>query len=162
MQLERSSRTWIRNWNCLVVAMILVGISLTFAGCSRSPEAGEQQIVRALTDTAYENLNRNKQAIFSRIHPVGQATWAEVNEAAVSRWRNGEPTGRPKDVAAFDYVFTIHWDSPLVRNGYTRIFSRFDFTAGRTVEMRILETNGLTNQDASNLVDLLGGLLLSE
>lgn len=147
------------GWRGVVVTTLLLIGACTLSGCFRSAEAGEQQIIRQLSDLTYKGINQNKQAIFNRIHPMGQASWAEVNEAAVSQWRGGERTGKWKDVATFDYVFTIHWDSPLVQNGYTRMFGRYDFTVGRTVEMRILETNGLTNQDASNLVDILGGLL---
>ncbi len=159
MQPEHSIVTRIGGLKVLVIVALAI-TSLALAGCSPSPEAKEQRLLKDLKEIFNERVNYNRQAMFNRIHPTGQANRAEVNDVAISRWRSGERTGTLNDVAAVDCVFTIHWDSPLVPNGYTRIFIRHDRSVGRIVETRVLDTNGLTNQNASNMVELLDGLLL--
>lgn len=108
----------------------------------------------------HEGFNANKQALFDKLHPVGTAKNVKVHEITFDKWRNGINTGKGEDVKQFTVTFTLYWEGPIEKDGYTKITQTFDTETERYVEGRILYTNGTTSAEVGEAIGFLGGLML--
>lgn len=151
-------QTWAGGIRATLIAAALLTVGLSTSGCGPSAEERERALTQMLAEGFQQHVEANKQAIFSRIHPVGRAKGTELNELRISAWRDGRRTGKWEDAAAYDYVFTIYWESPLITDGYTQIHTHRDLVAD-TMRSRVVATNGLTNREADGFFEFLGGLL---
>ncbi len=104
------------------------------------------------------DLDKNKDAFFHKIHPVGTATSVKVHNVK-SYWRKDKPESL-NDLQGFDVCYTIYWRGPIIRDGYTKLVSRYDGDIGRYTKSKVIETNGITNDDAmQGVLAFLDGFL---
>ena len=104
-------------------------------------------------------LNKNKQAVFDKIHPTGTATKVEVHAVEIV-WKNNKPSKNLNDILRFGVRYTLYWKGPVTKDGFTKVYDIFDAESNRVVGRKILETNGVTNADAvRGGLDFLDGLL---
>ena len=106
-------------------------------------------------------LNKIKQEVFDKIHPTGTATKVEVHAVEIV-WKNNKPSKNLNDILRFGVRYTIYWNGPITKNGFTKVSDIFDAESNRVVRREILETNGVTNADAVDvgikiLRDILNG-----
>jgi len=92
------------------------------------------------------DLDTNKNAFFHKIHPVGTATSVKVHNVK-SFWRVDNPKNL-NDLQGFVVSYTIYWRGPIITDGYTKLASMYDGDIGRYTKSKVIETNGITNDDA--------------
>ena len=97
-------------------------------------------------------LNREKQTVFNSIHPIGTAKNIKVNDASVSQWKSEGGRRIPDDILEISVRFTLYWEGPIEKDGYTQIAATFNAEIHRFVSSKILSTNGVTNSDALNVL----------
>lgn len=84
-------------------------------------------------------LNKVRQELFDRTHPIGTAKSVTVHEVQEVSGPGGQ---------RFIHVrFTLFWEGPIVKDGYTKILLTWDPEIRRTIGAEILDTNGVTNSD---------------
>jgi hypothetical protein len=119
-------------------------------------EALEAELGAMLTAFVAEQ----RQQIFNALHPTGTVTDSKVHEAKVTKWRKGIATNRPEDIAEFVVRYTIYWEGPVTRDGYTKIAQTYDAEVGRYTKSEILATNGVTNDEAAQAAGFVFGVAL--
>ena len=97
--------------------------------------------------------------IFNGFHPVGTAKGVTVHDVAIT-WKHGQPTNRLNDVQAYNVRFTLYWEGPITRDGFTKIGATFDAESQRWIGSQIVATNGVTNQQAGEAIGQIGGAML--
>jgi len=95
-----------------------------------------------------ENLDAEKQKAFDQIHPIGTAKSIKVH--AVECFWNTKPPKSINDLEGFIVRYTIYWEGPIQKDGYTKLMAAFDGEIGRFVKIDVLETNGIQNKDIAN------------
>ena len=90
----------------------------------------------------------NKQELFNHIHPVGTATSVKVHDVSVE-WKNGVRTNMEKDLLRFTVRFTIYWQGPITKDGYTKATETYDEESERWIGGQVLSTNGVTNTEVT-------------
>jgi hypothetical protein len=138
-----------------LLAILTLGF-LTTNGCGlRSAGSPEQMIATQIQNA----LDSDLQQVFNRIHPVGTAKSAQVHDVAIL-WKRGVPSKRLDDVQTFTVRYTLYWEGPVTKDGYTKISETYDAEIGRYTAGRILATNGITNRDASEAALDVGAAIL--
>lgn len=89
-------------------------------------------------------LNQRRQEIFNSIHPVGVAKEVKIHDIDVD-WKRGERTNRIEDIKTFTIRYTVFWEGPITKDGYTKIATTYDAELERYTNTKILSTNGITN-----------------
>jgi hypothetical protein len=115
------------------------------------PGGSQQRALARLKAQAVQDLNASKQTIFNQFHPVGRAKSVDVHDVTYSGGSGGE--------VLVVYRFTLHWESPLITNGFTKLQVSFDPESQAVVNSRILATNGTTNAEAQQMAFDFGRLL---
>ena len=108
-----------------------------------------ERVLKTLEDI----LSPSKQAIFNYYHPVGTAKRISVHNAEVKQDAGGGPL--------LAIRFTLFWEGPITTDGYTKILWEWDPENNQN-SLRILATNGITNEDAGNLAIQVGAAVLTE
>ena len=141
----------------------IVGIA---ALCALLPESGipkvaatQEQVEVKIMKQVQQLFSANKQELFKLIHPIGTAKSVVVHDVGI-HWKQGRPTNNEKDVEDFTVRFTIYWEGPIVKDGYTKATQTFDEEVGRWTGGSILSTNGTTTADVFYLGGYLGGEIL--
>lgn len=116
----------------------------------------EEQIRQQLTHA----LNEQKQDVFSALHPLGTAKSVTVHEVTIDAWRGGRNTQQWEDLKQFTVTFTLYWEGPIEKDGFTKVSMTYDNESQRYVSGRTLHTNGTTNGDVVEALGQLGGALL--
>lgn len=119
-----------------------------------------EKLEAELTAMLTEIIAGEKQDIFNALHPTGNATGVKVHEAKVTKWRKDVVTNRPDDIAEFVVRYTIYWEGPVTRDGYTKVAQTYDAEVGRYTRCEILSTNGITNDEAAQAAGLVFGMAL--
>jgi hypothetical protein len=98
-----------------------------------------------------------KQELFSAFHPLGTAKSVVVHDLTINGWKHGKATGREDDVLGFSTRFTIYWEGPVVKDGFTKVSANWDGESKRWYPGQIIATNGMTNDQATALfIDIAG------
>lgn len=98
-------------------------------------------------------LQQHKQEVFNSIHPVGTAKNIELHNVSLHTGKAGQPV--------LSYRFTVRWEGPVLKDGYTNVHAILDVESQRLVQVDVLATNGTTNAEAQQmLVDF--GILMGE
>ncbi len=121
----------------IFVILVVLGIRGCFSGASKEDK---------LKDYVGQGLNTNRQRLFQQFHPVGTAKYVKVNSIELN------PT-------AVTVVCTIHWESPFISDGYTKVALRYDREVERWTRHTILETNGMSNEQADEIAFDVGFLI---
>ena len=103
---------------------------------------------------------KTNSRIFENIHPIGTAKSVIVHDVTITSWKPGHTARRLEDVLQFTVRYTLYWKSPLTTDGYTKVSETFDTETQRYVQGQLLETNGMTKDDAAYLGGFIGGALL--
>ena len=114
----------------------------------------------SVTDAAVARLlefdfNKDKQNIFNAFHPTGTAKRIVVHECTID-WKTGKPTNNLENMSGYTVRFTIYWEGPVEKDGYTKISTSFDNEVKRYTESHVLATNGITNKDVSQAMIKFG------
>gem|GEM_PF-6953194 len=115
-----------------------------------------EQIEDALVQVLQPGLEQSKQNVFAAIHPVGTAKSATVHQVTITEWKNGEPSNNPADIVKIAVRFTLYWEGPITKDGYTKAVATFDLESKRFCDLKVLETNGITNSDIGNTLESVG------
>jgi hypothetical protein len=122
----------------------------TTSSVGQASATAQPRIEQVLGAEIQKDLNQNKQKLFTNIHPVGTAKSVTLHDVTVTAWKRGQDTNRFEDVQQFTVRFTLYWEGPITKDGYTKIASTYDVESQRYTSGQILATNGMTNQDAGN------------
>ncbi len=140
-----------------------VGIAIL---CALLPESKvgkatdiQEQVEMKIMWQVQQSFSANKQELFKLIHPIGTAKSVVVHDVDI-HWKKGKQTSNEKDVEDFTVRFTIYWEGPLVKDGFTKATQTFDEEVGRWTGGKILITNGVTNDDAFNLGGYIAGEII--
>lgn len=117
----------------------------------RSPE-------QKLTNSLQSGFEKNKQDLFDAIHPVGKATSVKIHDITID-WKGGRPSKKEKNILGFTVRYTIYWDGPIQKNGYTKVESHYDAESERW-SGQILATSGITNDDVAYGVGYAAGTVI--
>ena len=143
----------------LVAAVLCAGCggNASSSGHGGQPARRIEDVIAAELEQA---LNQNKQMIFNGFHPVGTAKAVKVHDIAIT-WKHGQPTNRVQDIQAYNTRFTMYWEGPVTKDGFTKVSANFDAESQRWVGSQILATNGTTNREAGEAIGQIGGAILS-
>lgn len=132
------------------------------AASSRSqPVTHPPRALESIVASKFETeMNKDRQAVFDGIHPVGIAKWVNVHAAKVTQWKGDRPTNREEDIVQCVFRYTIYWEGPIEKKGFTKVESLYDRESQMFIGGRVLETNGITkDQVAFNVGAFIGELL---
>lgn len=141
---------------------LIVAVWCTGCGGSGSSPTGNanRRAEDVIAAALQQSLNENRQMIFNGFHPVGTAKSVTVHDVVIT-WKHGQPTNRLNDVQAYNARFTMYWEGPITKDGFTKISATFDAESQRWMAPQILATNGMTNQQAGEALMQFGGAALS-
>jgi hypothetical protein len=77
-------------------------------------------------------------------------------------WKRSQVTGRWDDILGFSTRFTIYWERPVVKDGFTKVTATWDNESRRWLPGQILATNGMTNDQAASLFIEIAGAAFAE
>lgn len=97
------------------------------------------------------------QRIFNEIHPVGEVTGIKLHDLQV-KWKGGVRTNQEADIVAIAVRYSIFWQGPINKDGYTKLFSVYDAELERITATDLLATNGITNGDVMEGVGVAIGV----
>ena len=118
-----------------------------------------EDMLQAQCQQAYE---QQKQVFFNALHPIGTAKRLEVHNVHIDQWSHGIDTNNLSDVKQFTVRFTLYWEGPIEKDGFTKVSQTFDTESGRYISGQILATNGTTNADVGNALGYMAGSLLRD
>jgi len=148
---KRKDASWESAVSWLVVPGIVVAIvGIRCAGNSFFADP-QQQALAELRAAAVRDFNASKQIIFNHFHPIGTATSVEVHDVSFITGPGGE--------TLVLYRFTLHWEGPITKDGFTKAQLTFDPESQAIVGSTILATNGTTNAEAQQMAFDFGRLL---
>jgi hypothetical protein len=107
-----------------------------------------------------KSIAEQRQGIFEALHPTGTATGSKIHEVKITKWRNGIASNQAGDIAEFVVRYTIYWKGPVNRDGFTKISQTFDAEVNRYIRSEVLETNGITNNEAAEAAGFIIGVAL--
>lgn len=145
----------------VVVAWNVMPARKTSNPAANAPSAAAPRLEEVLAASLQKTLNQNVQQLFNGIHPVGTAKNAVVHDVSIV-WKHGRTTNRVEDVQAFTARYTLYWEGPITKDGYTKVSATFDVETRRWTTSQILATNGVTNRDAGEAIGQIGAALLLE
>lgn len=125
--------------NITVIFLLLVLMS----GCGSS---NQSDIIAKIQPIMF----KDKQSLYDRLHPVGTATNLVVHSVRKTTTQSG-------DAVAIDY--TINWKSLTTNNGFTKCRMLIDRQSEK-IEVKVLETNGITNEHINSWLKLGGETVL--
>lgn len=131
-----------------VAAWLLGGAAVAGGAAATYAVLNPKDVEAELAARIQRDLSNNKDKFFNKIHPVGKATSIKVHEVK-SHWKTTKPRDLD-DLVGFDVRYTIFWDGPIQKDGFTKLISTYDAEVGRYVDTNIIATSGITNDDAVN------------
>ncbi|MBX3742501.1 MAG: hypothetical protein KF712_16055 [Akkermansiaceae bacterium] len=171
----RGGYDWLWKGGAICAGLVIMGLVLLGAftggddGTSWEPASRESGPIRQSSAPPVERmlesrwrsvLSDSKQEIFEAFHPVGRATRIELHAVDV-KWKNGIRTNRLEDIGGMGIRYSVFWEGPVTKDGYTKLYSVYDAELGRLVGSEVLATNGITNNDVAEGIGLAIGLGLS-
>lgn len=96
-------------------------------------------------------LQQHRQEVFRSIHPVGTAKNIDLHNVSLHTGEVGQPV--------LSYRFTVRWEGPIVKDGYTNVHALLDLESQRIVQVDVLATNGTTNAEAQQMLVDFGVLM---
>lgn len=120
----------------------------------------QRPIEEVLEDKWRIALFNGRQEIFDGMHPVGRATDVRLHSLEI-KWRDNLRTNKEKDILGMAVRYTLFWEGPVNKDGYTKLFSVYDMEVGRIIATDLLATNGVTNGELAEGVGFAIGLGLS-
>ena len=163
---------WWHSWSFWIAAAMAFAY---YANYGRKAPVGDKSVIAAATRAAMSpqeieaaidtqlqrelqtSFGHNKQQLFNAFHPVGTAKSIVIHDVAITGWKHSQVTGQIDDILGFSTRFTIYWEGPIVKDGFTKIAATWDNESQRWLPGQVLATNGMTNEQAANLfIDIAG------
>lgn len=164
----------------LLGRMLLVTLFGALCACSEGDDSGltagddgahetEDAIAEPPSPPTIEEILENKwsvalfnarQQIFDGLHPIGRATDARLHSLEI-KWKDNVRTNKEKDILGMAVRYTVFWEGPVNKQGFTKLFSVYDVEVGRIIATDLLATNGLTTNEVAEGVGFAIGLGLS-
>ena len=123
----------------------------TSSAAAKSPREIEDALATQLQQSLQNGFDNKKQELFNAFHPIGTAKSVVVHDVTTGGWKHGAVTGRADDVLGFSARFTIYWEGPVVKDGFTKVNATWDNESQRWLPGQVVATNGITNDQAANL-----------
>jgi hypothetical protein len=172
MRDDPNQRKWWQSWWLWgAVGVVLVGY---LASGSRAPEKDpaapvdpvqsarevEEACATRLQSDLQAALEKSKQEFFNAFHPIGTAKSVVVHDVSIVGWKRGKATGRDEDILQLTMRFTIYWEGPITKDGFTKVGATWDGESQRWLPPQLLATNGMTNSQATEaFIDIAGAAL---
>jgi hypothetical protein len=147
-----------------ILALVMPKENPVRAALNTIPEVEQTKNDIAFSDDAFARIiefriNHQKQKVFDVLHPTGTAKKIVVHECKME-WKTPKPTDNLEDMTKFTLRYTLYWEGPVEKDGYTKISTTFDNEVKRYTETQVLATNGVTNKEISQGMMYLGTELL--
>jgi hypothetical protein len=168
MNENRSEKPWWRSWGFWIPA-VFVCVYVINSGkksperpaasnpAAPSPREIEEACSAQLQLGLQAGFESKKQELFNAFHPIGTAKSVVFHDLTISGWKHGNVTGREDDILGFSTRFTIYWEGPVVKDGFTKVSATWDGESQRWYPGQIIATNGMTNEQATSLfIDIAG------
>lgn len=95
------------------------------------------------------------QGFFEMFHPLGKAKSIVVHDVKLEV--DEKDFKRGKFTPVKEYIrFTIYWEGPVEKSGYTKLQQTFDLESRKTIGWKILSTNGMTTGEATEAGAAIG------
>lgn len=104
------------------------------------------------------SIKLGAQVLFDNIHPIGQAISVTVNDIDIT-WRDGAKGDRFEDLYTFTVGITLFWSGPITQYGTTDLEMTYNSELGTYTKQTIKRSDGITNQDASDIAFGIGRLI---
>jgi hypothetical protein len=169
---DPSKTPWWRSWTFWIAAISAFAIYMSSGrkapvsdktgvtsatAVALSPREIEDTLTTQLREQLQSGFDKNKQQLFNAFHPVGTAKSVVVHDVSLNGWKHGQATARPDEILGFSIRFTIYWEGPLVKDGFTKVAASWDNESQRWLPGQVLATNGMTNAQATSLfIDIAG------
>lgn len=127
-------------------AWILGGAAVAGGAAATYAVLNPKDVEAELAAKIQQDLDNKKDDFFHKIHPVGTAKSIQVHEVK-SHWKTDKPKSLA-DLTSYEVRYTIYWDGPIQKDGYTKLTSTYDAEVGRYVDTTVIATTGVTNGDA--------------
>lgn len=117
-----------------------------------------KDVEAALSKEIQARLDKDKEKLFHSVHPVGTGKSVKVHEVK-TYWKTEEPKSI-EDLEGYVVRYTIYWEGPIRKDGYTKLVSVFDAEVDRFTASEVQATNGITKDDAmTGLVAFMDGFV---
>jgi hypothetical protein len=136
-----SEKPWWRSWSFWIAAVIgfLIymnsgrkapvndkSVNAASAPAAISPRDIEDAITTELQRGLQTGFDKNKQQLFNAFHPIGTAKSVIVHDVTITGWKHSQVTGKENDILGFSTRFTIYWEGPVVKDGFTKVSATWD------------------------------------
>lgn len=135
----------------LVAVVILIGIVAEHGSSSSSANQQHISLEEATRQNIQQSYDQIKQQLFDQFHPVGTAKSVTVHDLTFV-WKDGINTGRWSDVKQVIIPFTLYWEGPITKDGFTKISATYDTESQRYVSSQVIATNGITKDQAGSAI----------
>jgi len=166
MRDDRNPKKWWQYWWLWgAVGVVLVGyLARAPVQDPAAPALGAREIEEACATRLQSDLQtaseKSKQELFNAFHPIGTAKSVVVHDVSIVGWKRGKVTGRNEDILQLTVRFTIYWEGPITKDGFTKVGATWDGESQRWLPGQILATNGMTNSQATEaFIDIAGAAL---
>ena len=103
-----------------------------------------------------------KQPIIDRHYFFVKSNNIKLHDIKIN-WRTPSPTNNPRDLKTLSINFTIYWEGPLEKDGFTRFDSLWDCEIERFTDFKILTSSGnVTRKEIETGVLNIGKNLLEK
>jgi hypothetical protein len=110
-------------------------VFLSVSGC------GPRQAKQSLESQLQSVMRNDMQMYFDQVHPVGTATDLKLHSVSMIQTDIGP---------AADFIYTVYWEGPVQKDGFTKCRWLFDLESERTQDLIVLQTNGITNDQVGH------------
>jgi DNA-directed RNA polymerase subunit RPC12/RpoP len=135
----------------LVAVVILIGIVAEHGSSSSSANQQHISLEEATRQNIQQSYDQIKQQLFDQFHPVGTAKSVTVHDLTFV-WKDGINTGRWSDVKQVIIPFTLYWEGPITKDGFTKISATYDTESQRYISSQVIATNGITTDQAGSAI----------
>ncbi len=127
-------------------------VAVAVAAPTPAPPVPVHRIEDSVFAVVQRSADETKQKIYDSIHPAGRALNVSVRDVSVTDWKDGQDTNRFEDIQQFTVRYTLYWETPAVKEGYTKILQTYDVPSQRYISCQVIETNGITKKDLLNAI----------
>ena len=114
-----------------------------------------------LQESVSTYLKANKQQIVEKYHLLATAKDVELQKFMLVD-RNAQPTDKLENAIGYAILFTVFWEGPVTKDGYLKLNAFFDFSARTFTDVRVVQTNGVLNEDAAKGIGEILGAMFSK
>ena len=114
-----------------------------------------------MREGAEKFLKANKQQILEKYHLLATAKDVELKDFALAD-RNSQVTDKMENAVGYGIAFVIYWEGPVTKDGFLKLIAFYDFSARTFTDVRVVQTNGVLNEDAAKGIGEVLGAMFSK